>query len=523
MRPLFLLLALWLSLAVSAQSHHRKSKNLAVCQEQTADNCSECCCTPDTTVACYDGKGNNYPGYQKMTPKDIIYDFSTGIFLLPPRHNRLKTGDWVRVRIMHFNPLLFGVSINSKDSSYKTVVDAGNALAFFTSPTNLSSLVAGIQNGVTGPQQAAPAGGGRPGRRITSPTTTAPVVDSIALVRAYLQAAYDTIRNYQQRAVKREHAFESRLHQYNQSLAVLKERYPSCKDFQKVASREFRDSLESFFVDLRTHVDVAMDSIQQLQTAYILGSINFVSFLSSGPFHVADSLIKTYYAASSTYLAKLDSSLSYRSLDSLLLPLRSLKYMKPCFSSGSMLFTKDIKTITLQFRAWTDSAHNYVSNPDPLQLPIIPQKAWGVSAGIYTSTLHNLEYTSKPDATGGTYHLIPDNTGKIEIGVDALAYLGLKSWTAKPESLNFNYFGINYGAGLSLESKPKPRVLLGLGYVYGGANRIVVSGGFIAGFVDRLSAAYSTGTAYTVAQIGYNKQVLRPGAYLSFNYSFVGN
>ena len=78
-----------------------------------------------------------------------------------------------------------------------------------------------------------------------------------------------------------------------------------------------------------------------------------------------------------------------------------------------------------------------------------------------------------------------------------------------------------FGAGLTLESKPKPRVMFGIAFVTGEKNRLLISVGGIAGNVSRLSNAYDINGEYIKTPSGVVKDVMKAGGFLSINYSFL--
>ena len=97
----------------------------------------------------------------------------------------------------------------------------------------------------------------------------------------------------------------------------------------------------------------------------------------------------------------------------------------------------------------------------------------------------------------------------------------LHQFVAKQTGKKADYVGLSFGAGISLESKPKPRILLGASYVTGEKNKFVISFGIVAGFVNELSAAFSTTAIYKDVAANYQKDVIRTSSFFSINYSFL--
>lgn len=74
---------------------------------------------------------------------------------------------------------------------------------------------------------------------------------------------------------------------------------------------------------------------------------------------------------------------------------------------------------------------------------------------------------------------------------------------------------------MTIESKPKPRVLLDGSFITGEKNRVLFTHGVIGGPVSKLSNGYEAGAAYTKAATDFLKDVLGVSGFFSINYSFL--
>jgi hypothetical protein len=149
-------------------------------------------------------------------------------------------------------------------------------------------------------------------------------------------------------------------------------------------------------------------------------------------------------------------------------------------------------------------------------IPDYQYRVWGVSGGIFVSGLHNDIYSNRRKENDTTFNLVADKQGKLQVGVNALSYMAWQVQNNRP-----NYIGVSFGAGMSLESKLKPRVLLGISYITGEKNRINFSAGFVGGYVSVLSDAFSTTVNYAKPAENYQKDILKGNGFISINYSFL--
>ena len=81
------------------------------------------------------------------------------------------------------------------------------------------------------------------------------------------------------------------------------------------------------------------------------------------------------------------------------------------------------------------------------------------------------------------------------------------------------------GLGMTIQSKPQPRLLFGGGIAYGEKNKIILTIGGILGSVQRLSAVYFapdlSKILYAVPETSVTKSVLSISGFLSISYNFI--
>jgi hypothetical protein len=110
-------------------------------------------------------------------------------------------------------------------------------------------------------------------------------------------------------------------------------------------------------------------------------------------------------------------------------------------------------------------------------------------AGLYDDAFSTVAIVTHDSAsrkdTVKSYRLVQEKPGRLEFGVAASVLCGVRICDAL--SLH-----VSLGPGVSINSKIRPRVLLGFGVSYGTKNKINITGGQILGFVDRESQAFSS-------------------------------
>lgn len=264
------------------------------------------------------------------------------------------------------------------------------------------------------------------------------------------------------------------------------------------------------------------DATNNLNTYNVAGAPYMKLIAREPKLNAADELIRQFYKELAIKVAKIDSAINYKNMGDIIARLETAALLRSCYTSFPLQVTDDVKKINIEFKPRFDSLGLPAYNSQ-LLLPLVQHKIWGVSSGIHVSLLRNQGFVNKtiPKVQTGAdsvYVLTADGQGDVQMGINALAYVG---WKGNRDNDKPNYWGISFGAGMSLESKPKPRVLLGGSFITGEKNRIVFTLGLIGGQVSKLSKGYEAGAAYTKPATDFLKDVMTIGGFFSINYSFL--
>lgn len=471
----------------------------------------------------------------------ITFDFETKQAVMPT--GKFKKGEAYHLRIINYNPFLYKVAVNNTDSTVATP-NSGGVLSFFLDPANLSGIAAGLLNTIS---PVPPVFQGEKFMEVKG--VVAYMANLPDLLEAYEQQdtlfeiklagriVLDTavaVRSLQgkerekaERLILEIGALRSEINKalfaINRSASFQRLLYPDCNAFNLTTGNiqsNIQNKVEPFIDSIRREKDTLRNALNQ----YLLLAAEYRDFIDrKAAFRIPDSLIKTAYGLVTQDLNKMDSTISYQNIDALMSRFETLAQARPCFTSLPIFVQKDVNMIRLEMTPRFDSTALQPYKTE-FFLPWVQRRVYGVSAGIYLSGLFGDDYTLRtdvlPNAGGGhdtTYTLVKDDPSKAEFGINALAYSAWK--VSKGETPN--YVGVSFGAGLSVESKPKPRILLGVAYVNGERNRLVASAGIIGGFTGRLATAYSAGTPYKATPVNFIRDRFKPSVFLSVNYSFL--
>jgi len=499
----------------------------------------------------------------EIKTKDIVVDFRSKNIANPDEWYKIKKGNYIRLKISNYNPLLYKVIIDSKDSSVAAPVDAKILTSFFD-PTGLSSIVAGLI------EKAGTAPIGVPAQTTkdlikgftpqlymhldgTEPEDPLKAIynincpkkdlldkkgkwvldknkqpikfqDTLKCLDELYAKHTSLIQTDNENLKKKKDELEEALYKILRNNSVTQTLYPDCNTFKnafnnttaegiKNTMKKFRDELESMQAYLKKEFEV-----------YAVVTAPYRSFITKTPsLAIKDSIVKKFYSDAFAAINKFTESISYMKVAEMIAKLETILLHSSCYISFPIFMGDDVKKINIDFKPRYDSL-GLPPHGTTLVLPPVQWKIWGVSGGIFATGLHNEGYNVKTltqtNSTGGTdtlYNIVKDGSGNAQIGGNALAYVG---WKLKKNDTP-DYLGFCFGAGLSIESKPKPRALIGLSFITGDKNRIVISAGLIGGNVKVLSNAFDPKFNYTQSPTDFLKDKMKLNGFLSINYSFL--
>lgn len=144
---------------------------------------------------------------------------------------------------------------------------------------------------------------------------------------------------------------------------------------------------------------------------------------------------------------------------------------------------------------------------------------YGFSAGFFIDGLEDQHYTNKrinPLDSVPRYRVVKErNRRPFQFGITASVNAGFYL-----DKATNSFVQIFMGPGLTAESKPQPRLLLGLGFGKGAGNKLSINLGASIGQVQRLSSSVDTEQEYSEVQsnLHYKSNGISP--FFSLSYIF---
>lgn len=485
---------------------------------------NDCCCKD--TAACFEND-ERYAKKPSDGNKDILLDFRAKKLGIPK--GALKKGDYIRVKVINYNPLLYKVNVDNIDSSVTQPNDTG-FLGMFLSPDKFSSAVANLISPlttVTAPKVAKNSTKGKAPFKETKDQTESYQSENVdstknrkkgpdeivtPLLNRYIN--YDTIKKREILQLRKD--AELKLEELSKEFAELQSMYLDCSKLIDTVIRRKANSYQIEFKELLMRSRAISQQLSDTTTQFKFNLAEYTGFINNNPwFKIRYAFIDTFYKIATAELANIDTAISHKKITEMYAAFIKLTQNSNCYTSLPIYINSDVKVFNISLKP-VDEKSNLPVYQTSFVIPDYQKRVWGISGGINLTGLHNEIYSNRQKENDTTYNLVKDKQGKVQLGVNALAYIGWQLKNSSPD-----YLGVSFGAGMSLESKPKPRVLLGISFIAGEKNRIGISAGFIGGFVSQLSDAFSTTVDYAKPAENYQKDIMKMSGFISINYSFL--
>ncbi|MBK9257720.1 MAG: hypothetical protein IPM42_19860 [Saprospiraceae bacterium] len=142
---------------------------------------------------------------------------------------------------------------------------------------------------------------------------------------------------------------------------------------------------------------------------------------------------------------------------------------------------------------------------------------FGFSSGFFISDVRPHLYSAKTTIQGGStlYSPVMEDISDVQLGLQAMVNAGLSfdKWGAV-------HLGI--GPTLGFQDKIIPGLAIGGGLSFGGKRKVVITSGYHFSYVQRLSKAYEdTGVTYIEPPASFTVSSLQKGWFLSLGFNFL--
>ncbi len=151
-----------------------------------------------------------------------------------------------------------------------------------------------------------------------------------------------------------------------------------------------------------------------------------------------------------------------------------------------------------------------------LRIPDIEKSFWGVSTGFYVTGNPEKNYSVVERVENGQslYDFLEEDTAKVELGINTMIRYGRRIGEIL-DTPTFWHFG--FGAGLSIDQRFKPRLMAGTGLAFGNKNKLLIDVGAMHMYYDTLSKAY-TPESNTVLPEDFMVNAMKINGYVSIGY-----
>ncbi len=486
----------------------------------------ECDCCPEPASNCL-------PESEPVNKVQI--DFRTKKIHFQNKY--LSPREAIQLEIMHLNPYLYKVTINATDSTVMSPISE-NGLSYFLKPANITSLVSNLMNTVGTVSNVTYNSATNSALNIPTAIAKNSAKWWIAQLRgegvppAFVKGQEPTeIARLQQgvigaldadvREVNMQIENTNRtLMAFKRRLAILRESDPDCSRLQtnNIDVEDYYSLTRQTFVELE-------NDIRQQARAYIIAISAFQDYLNKNKYKVAwvsDSLIKTGFGSLLKTITDNETAIGVDRQEEFLRRLDQLKSVSFCYRSLPIFFGSDVKKIKVDIIPRKEDSTFLHAYSTEFSLPWTSQFIYGVGAGFQIDGLYDestvLVRDSNKDNSKISYHIQTTDGARIGLGINAQGYYGVRI----SSSYQPIYLALTFGAGLSLASKPKPRLNIGAAFVFGQKRRLVIGGGLTGGYVSRLAEPYRN-VSFASEPTSYVWDVLQTSWQLSLSYSILGN
>lgn len=261
--------------------------------------------------------------------------------------------------------------------------------------------------------------------------------------------------------------------------------------------------------------------IEGMYTNYydeILINERYKAITECGYLRAADSMLVNYKKSFNAYLTGFDTVFNEARMVKEYNRLKAPKTME--YISLPLNFKSDITRLAIDING-VDAAKTPQNFSTVIELERRPQHLWAFTTGVYLAGIKSKEHsilTNIGSSNDTSYSIVQSDGSSVEAGINALMHIGTYI-----NNSDIGWFG-SFGPGLSLENKPRPRILIGTGLIFGRTNKIAFSVGFIGGPERQLASAYNTTSSYKVSpnKDDLNSDRFRGSWYFSLGYALFG-
>lgn len=479
-KPIISLLFIFVLVGFSqAQNTQSKPGNTSPkpCAEQKGDN------PPDKKTI----RKNRRQGIYSIE-KDVFFDFGGGKQVRIP--NRIKKGDFYRVKVENINLNNYRVELQVKDTVYYS-----KALDFpvFGSIdiSGLESLMGTFKNlAVSSDRSEAivePISNETNNNDSESNNFSEASDENINKVNNFLNAQKDILLKLRNDLNDQANEVENLVYKFK-SRKLLAKAEPQ-QSFDSIDLKSTMSNFENLRSQLKT-IESRQNTEKKVYDNYFSNAevIALLKKIKDEPegIEIAQERekIEKAYSELSKIRSKAQTLVSFENEEKSFLSVYQL-YSKTTYTSLPIQFTGEEAEVKMSFIPKDSASNLQTYHLSPIKFGRSPWY-WAVGPGMYNSKHRNdrvgFETIQVNDSTQN-FKLIEENSLAGEIGVSALFHAGRKF------EIGYLDFGIHLsvGTGVSLGEEIRARMMYGGGLSFGKKNHLTIDIGRATGYVDRLA------------------------------------
>jgi len=437
--------------------------------------------------------------------KEITLDFKQKKYLNPEGINKIKRGDFYKLIIKNINLNLYEVSLDKIDSFSGnpltmpgiTSLGAEGLTTILSSCSSLGSIIAGVaqkidENAENQKDTIAP---GNKYKSILlskideNKTREKELLGKIENFNTAIKSTADKLK-------EKSKAIDDFFFQKNAIILNSQLENPACSTWK--ASVDNCTTLESdlkIITEFRSDIDNISKALKLQFDMYSDIAVKMKDLIEKNEkLKSADEVVRKNHGELEVAIKGIAKNVDASHADSLMSSLISVyNNLNYEYTSLPLQFTKDKATLTIKITP-KKSANYLQSYSTNLEFPLKSKWFYGVSSGFYGSWLHDDAYSVSsfiPSSdTVPWYKVVQESPGNMEVGISAMVHGGYKIWDP------YLSIQIGFGPAISISKTVRPRLMFGGGVAFGNKHKILITGGFMTGYVDRLSNAYDLSTLY---------------------------
>lgn len=231
---------------------------------------------------------------------------------------------------------------------------------------------------------------------------------------------------------------------------------------------------------------------------------------------VRSAMITTNIAGFKSTLDSLDKKIDYYKINAILTDYRNYISCNGEYYSLPFFLSDDMKEVSVEIAPYSKDTKAPSFNTT-LMIKSKKNIFFGFSSGFFLSDVRSHNYSAKQVSGSfpAVYSPVAENVHKNQIGIQAMVHAGI-------ELYDWSVVQLGVGPTLGFQEKIVPGLALGAGIGIGRKKKVMITSGYHFSFVQRLSRAYDDpGIRITEVPSSFTVTSLEKGWFLSLGFNFL--